>query len=120
MTPGDDRDDDDDGAGVAPPDAPVELPLDGVLDLHQFLPREAAGLVRDFVDACAERGLRDLRIVHGKGIGNLRRIVHAQLARHPAVESFGLAADASGWGATLVRLRPGGAADGSQEPPREA
>lgn len=97
---------------------PVEMPIDGVLDLHQFRPRDAAELVRDYLDACVARGLRDVRIVHGKGIGNLRRIVHAALARHPAVESFGLAADASGWGATVARLRAGDTEHGPEEPSR--
>lgn len=104
-----------DGVNNAPDDAPpwaddfpapVELPIDGILDLHQFPPREAADLVREYLDACRERGVLDVRIIHGKGIGALRELVHAQLKRHPAVESFALAGDASGWGATLVRLRP--------------
>ena len=100
---------------------PVDLPIDGVLDLHQFDPREAGDLVRDYLDACLARGIRDVRIVHGKGIGNLRRTVHAALRRHPAVASFGLATDASSWGATLVTLRvapaaDGGDADGPQGP----
>jgi len=114
----DDRDDDDDGAAAPGADAPVPLPMDGVLDLHQFPPREAADLVRDWLDECVAHGLRDVRIVHGKGIGELRRLVHAVLGRHPAVERFGLATDASSWGATLVRLRAGdqaGAADGGDD-----
>jgi dsDNA-specific endonuclease/ATPase MutS2 len=102
--------------------APAELPIDGVLDLHQFRPEEAADLVGDYLDACLARNVLAVRIIHGKGIGNLRRIVHAALRRHPAVADFGLATDGSGWGATLVRLTaPGaeGTEHGPQEPPRE-
>ncbi len=105
-----------------PHDEPVALPLDGVLDLHQFSPREAADLVRDWLDACVGQGLREVRIIHGKGVGELRRLVHAELARHPAVESFGLATDASSWGATLARLRAdeiGGRDDDGPQEPRE-
>jgi DNA-nicking Smr family endonuclease len=88
-------------------DAPVPLPIDGLLDLHAFAPRDAAAVVADYLDACAERGLRDVRIVHGKGTGSLRRTVHALLARRADVESFRSADEtAGGWGATLVRLRP--------------
>ena len=58
----------------------------------------------DYLNACLERGIYEVRIIHGKGTGTLRRIVHAALERHPAVERFALATDASGWGATQVWL----------------
>lgn len=91
------------------PETVVPLPVEGVLDLHTFPPRVVGELVRDYLDACRTRGLLEVRIVHGKGIGNLRRTVHAELRRHPAVERF---ADASphfgGAGATMVWLKPTG------------
>jgi len=88
-------------------DAPVELPIDGTLDLHTFLPRDVGTLVPDYLAACRERGILQVRIVHGKGTGALRRTVQALLSRLPEVISFRTAAeDAGGWGATLVDLRP--------------
>ncbi len=96
-----------DGAG-APGGTPAELPIDGTLDLHMFQPREARDLVRDYLDECLRRGILEVRIVHGKGIGVLRRIVQGVLDRHPAVTWYGHASDAGSWGATLVRLRPPG------------
>ena len=89
--------------------SPRALPIDGVLDLHTFRPGEVSALVADYLDECRRRGILAVRIVHGKGSGTLRRIVHAALVRHPAVAEFGLADPAAGgWGATLVRLRPEG------------
>ncbi len=85
---------------------PAELPIDGTLDLHMFAPREVKQLVPEYLDACLERGILDIRIVHGKGIGTLRSIVHGILERHPAVVWYGHQADAGAWGATVVRLRP--------------
>ncbi|MDB6021214.1 MAG: mismatch repair protein MutS [Pedosphaera sp.] len=85
---------------------PIELPIDGVLDLHTFQPREIKDLVPDYLAACQERGILQVRIIHGKGIGNLRRTVHALLARNPEVISYALDhPQFSGWGATVVTLR---------------
>jgi DNA-nicking Smr family endonuclease len=87
-------------------DEPHELPIDGVLDLHTFKPRDIGDLVPDYLDACLEKGIHQVRIIHGKGIGNLRRSVHAILAKHPAVASYTLDHPQYGsWGATLVQLR---------------
>ncbi len=93
------------GAEAGGPEEPVELPVDGVLDLHMFRPAEVREAVLCHIEACRTRGIRDLRLIHGKGIGTLREQVHALLRRHPAVASFRIAGeDAGGWGATLVRL----------------
>jgi DNA-nicking Smr family endonuclease len=87
-------------------DRPSELPIDGVLDLHAFAPREVGELIPEWIDACKARGIRELRIVHGKGSGTLRRTVHAILERRPDVLAYRLApAERGGWGATLVSLR---------------
>ena len=88
--------------------APVEIPIDGVLDLHTFLPGDVGRLVPEYLLACRERGILHVRIVHGKGDGTLRRTVHTLLGRDAGVVDFGLAGpDAGGWGATLVTLAPG-------------
>jgi hypothetical protein len=84
----------------------AELAIDGELDLHNFPPKEVGPLVREYIGVCQARGVRDLRIVHGKGKGVLRRTVHAVLREHPAVESHRLGGHGEGsWGATIVRLR---------------
>jgi hypothetical protein len=82
------------------------MPVDGVLDLHMFRPAETRDLVADYLNLCRERGILDVRIIHGKGVGVQREIVHGVLRRHPAVESFGHPGDQGSWGATVVRLRP--------------
>lgn len=89
------------------PTAPIELPIDGTLDLHTFHPRDVKALLPEYLRACRERGILEVRIVHGKGTGAMRETVHALLGRLTEVESFRLAGeDAGSWGATLVRLRP--------------
>ncbi|MBE0544211.1 MAG: Smr/MutS family protein [Verrucomicrobia bacterium] len=88
-------------------DEPIQLPIDGVLDLHTFQPREIKDLVPDYLAECLQRDILRVRVIHGKGIGNLRRTVHSILAKHPDVESFALASEPfGGWGATIVHLRP--------------
>jgi hypothetical protein len=82
------------------------LPVNGELDLHSFVPRDVKPLVLEYIDACKRAGIHELRIVHGKGIGALRRTVHAILEKHPDVASFRLGGHGEGsWGATMVSLR---------------
>ena len=85
-------------------DATATPELTDQLDLHTFQPRDCADVVEEYVRAAQEAGFTEVRIVHGKGTGTLRRIVQGVLQRHPAVASFGQA-DAN-WGATRVELKP--------------
>jgi len=85
---------------------PVRIPITGELDLHTFAPRETAQVVEAYLEACRERGIFSVRIIHGKGTGTLRETVHALLRRSPLVASFRLGDETSGsWGATLVTLK---------------
>lgn len=84
---------------------PVELPIDGVLDLHTFSPKEIKDLVPEYIDECLRRGVFEVRIIHGKGTGTLKAIVRALLEKDPRVAGFRDAdAAAGGWGATIVTL----------------
>lgn len=93
---------------------PIQVPINGVLDLHAFAPRYVKDLVQDYLEACRQRGILQVRIIHGKGIGQLRRTVRTLLARNPIVISF--ADDHAvfgGWGATVVQLKPNSTPAGS-------
>ena len=82
-----------------------ELPIDGVLDLHTFQPRDVKALIPAYIEACLEKQVYNLRIIHVKGTGILREIVKSILSKHPAVEWFGPETGSSSWGVTLVNLR---------------
>ncbi len=86
-------------------DDPIEIPIDGTLDLHTFSPRDVRNLVPDYLDECLKRGITQVRIIHGKGTGTLRQIVRSILDRHPNVISYGQDDVGGGsWGATVVIL----------------
>src|SRR5436190_6624557 len=88
------------------PQKTVQLPIDGVLDLHTFQPKDVKGVVCEYLAECQRAGIFQVRIIHGKGIGNLRRTVRSILSKHAEVSRF---AECSGLfggaGATMVELR---------------
>lgn len=87
-------------------DQPLKIPIDGILDLHTFSPKELPSLLDDYFEACLDAGITDLRIIHGKGKGILRDRVRSILRKHPSVASFEEAPlEAGSWGATLVKLK---------------
>lgn len=90
-------------------DDPVRLPIEDSIDLHAFAPRDVRDVVDAYLEAAQDAGFREVRIVHGRGIGVQRESVRSLLARHPRVEAFADAPpERGGWGATVVRLRSRG------------
>jgi DNA-nicking Smr family endonuclease len=89
-----------------PDENAVRIPISGELDLHTFTPDETKQLLDAYFEACLEKNILSVRVIHGKGTGTLRATVHAHLRRSPLVASFRLGDETSGgWGATLVTLR---------------
>ena len=82
---------------------PVEVPIEDWIDLHSFQPHEVASVVEEYLYQALQRRFRLVRIIHGRGIGVQREIVHSILRRHPRVESF---CDTADRGATVVTLVP--------------
>lgn len=87
---------------------PVEVPITNELDLHTFRPRDVPELLEEYFRLCREKGISEVRVIHGKGIGTLRERVHALCRQwEDVVDGFSLAGGGSGgWGATWVRLKP--------------
>jgi len=84
----------------------IIYPIDGVLDLHTFQPREVKDLIPEYISACQEKGILQIRIIHGKGTGTLRRIVHSLLEKNTQVLDYWQEEGSGGsWGATIVRLK---------------
>lgn len=108
--PGDPPHPDEDDDELAPDGTdtdPVALPIETVLDLHSFQPREVASVVEEYLAEAHRAGFREIRIIHGRGIGVQREIVRTVLARTPFVLSFQDApAGWGGWGATVAVLSP--------------
>lgn len=97
---------DDDSCDIVDPDEPVELPVEDFIDLHSFAPRDIPDVVQSYVEAAHAAGYREVRLIHGKGIGVQRERTRAVLAEHPLVESFSDGtADRGTWGATIAKLK---------------
>jgi len=102
-----DSDKEDDFDPENPFPEPITIEITDVFDLHTIQPREVKAVVQEYLHQARVEGFQSVRIIHGKGIGNLRRTVHSILSRHPNVESYSLASEHfGGWGATIIHLRP--------------
>ena len=103
------RNEDHDDENVDPdnpfPDV-VIIPFQDFLDLHSIPPSQVRDVVEDYIEEAHRRGVRSVRIIHGKGIGVQREIVRSILSRSDIVVEFGDAPpDFGGWGATVARLK---------------
>ena len=85
----------------------TDMPISDMLDLHHFSPKDLKFLLPEYLEECRKAGILEIRVVHGKGKGVLKKTTHSILERIDFVESFKLADERSGsWGATWVRLKP--------------
>ena len=81
-----------------------EIPIEAEIDLHSFRPADIPSVVEEYLQAAHDRGFREVRLIHGRGIGAQRAVVHRLLTSHPLVESFYDATE-SHLGATVARLK---------------
>ena len=85
---------------------PVRLPIDGILDLHTFKPREIPELIEDYIEECIKNRIYEIRIIHGKGTGFQKKRVQSILEQHQCVLSYSDAPmEAGGWGASIAVLK---------------
>jgi DNA-nicking Smr family endonuclease len=92
--------------GAQGEEQPVRVPIGDSLDLHAFAPKDVPAVVADYLEECARRGFREVRLIHGRGTGTQRAIVRRLLAAHPLVTHIADAPpDRGGWGATVACLR---------------
>jgi DNA-nicking Smr family endonuclease len=84
----------------------IQISIEDWIDLHTFSPKEISYLLEDYLTECQKKGFVEVRIIHGKGKGVQRSIVHSFLKKSPLVESFRDAPlEAGSWGATIAILR---------------
>ncbi|MCD4778622.1 MAG: Smr/MutS family protein [Desulfobacterales bacterium] len=85
---------------------PVKIPIEDIIDLHTFRPKDVPDLLEDYFSACIDKGIFSVRVIHGKGKGVLKKRVQEILSKNPMVESFRDASPgAGGWGASIVELK---------------
>ena len=84
----------------------IRIPIEDEIDLHTFSPKEIPSLLEEYLLECQKKGFKEVRIIHGKGKGVQRNIVHSFLKKCPLIESFKLAPpEAGAWGATIAYLK---------------
>ena len=83
------------------------IPIEDAFDLHSFLPRDASSALEEYLREAVRAGFREVRIIHGKGVGVRRAEVRRLLERHRGVaDFFDAPPERGGSGATVVMLEP--------------
>jgi DNA-nicking Smr family endonuclease len=84
----------------------IRIPIEDWIDLHTFSPKEIPSLLEEYLLECQKKGFKEVRIIHGKGKGVQRNIVHSFLKKSPLIDSFRMAPpEAGAWGATIVTIK---------------
>ena len=83
----------------------VHYPINGELDLHTFHPKDVKDLVPEYIQACRDEGIYQIRIIHGKGKGVLRKMIHSILDSDSDVDNYWQEGNTGSWGATIVKLK---------------
>lgn len=83
-----------------------DYPVDGTIDLHMFKPKDVKSALAEYLLQCRIKGILHVRVIHGKGHGVLRQIVHSYLKQCSFVREFRTTTDTSSWGATIALLEP--------------
>lgn len=87
-------------------DEPIDVPIEDTIDLHPFRPKEIRDVAREYLTAAHARGFRQVRLIHGRGIGVQREAIRTLLAELEFVEAFHDAdGSGGGWGATVVLFK---------------
>jgi DNA-nicking Smr family endonuclease len=82
------------------------VPIEDAFDLHSFAPRDVASVVGEYLEAAKEAGFREVRLIHGKGIGARRAEVRTLLGgRNDVADYFDAPPERGGSGATVVLLK---------------
>jgi DNA-nicking Smr family endonuclease len=81
----------------------IRIDLEDELDLHHFDPKDAKDVLLEFIEIASDKGKKQIRIIHGKGISTLKTIVYKALEQDSRIQSFNN--DGSNWGATVAILK---------------
>ncbi|MDQ2870815.1 MAG: Smr/MutS family protein [Acidobacteriota bacterium] len=81
------------------------VPIEEAFDLHSFLPRDVASALDEYLREASAAGFREVRIIHGKGVGVRRAEVRRLLEqRHDVSDYFDAPPERGGSGATMAVL----------------
>jgi DNA mismatch repair protein MutS2 len=81
-------------------------PVPSEIHLRGLRVEEARWELEQYLEQALDAGLKEVRVVHGKGTGAVRLMAHEMLRKHPKVETLRAALPSEGGeGATIAILK---------------